>query len=632
MGWLSTLNESYDNIIEFRKKNPKVDINIVPPGIARMRATLTVVINEDSEFVRADFIDKANSTTNVFLKGNSAMRVAKETPHALFDQISYVAGDLKKYVANPKDVEGNFIKYIEGLSSWADIMGNKKINIILNYLTKETLVEDLISFGSLKLDQSNYIDQNVKHNSVSQEKYFIRFALEMDGNVVDLWDDAELISEHSNLFLEEENVNLQDFCYATGNTGAMARLHGKYIRYPGDAAKLISSNDETNYTFRGRGNTPDKVVRISKNASEKAHSALRWLIGNQGYNRNGYTVVAWNVSNDEIIPPLMDTDGLAEYLGFGEILDTGEVFSKNLGKALSGYRNKIDKKKPINIMAMDAATQGRMSILYYSEKDATDYIDAIEQWHSELAWPHFYKRKKVEKDGKEVSVVHEFIGAPAPIDIIICAFGTEQGDFMKIGEKDKFVNQQLRRILPSIVDKAKLPVDFMRGAYRNAIRPQSKNKYNWRMCTSVACSLIRKYYIDRKRVDYNMTLNKELADRSYLYGRLLAIADKVESDALRAKKIERDTTAMRYMESLSKRPYRTWKNIELSLNPYWRMISQGSAVYYKKLLNEVMNLFTIEDFKNNRQLEPIFLLGYHSQTADFYKKNENTEGETENDK
>jgi len=56
----------------------------------------------------------------------------------------------------------------------------------------------------------------------------------------------------------------------------------------------------------------------------------------------------------------------------------------------------------------------------------------------------------------------------------LCAFGTEQNNILKIGDKDKFLNQQLRRLLPCIVDGARLPSDFVKGAYFNAINPQSK--------------------------------------------------------------------------------------------------------------------------------------------------------------
>ncbi len=627
MSWISTLNDTYEYLWDFNSRNPGEVRGLIPPGIIMQNAHVEVILSREGEFLRAAKIsDKKDSPTPIPATEKSAARTLKPVPHAIFDNLLYVAGDIERYIPKKKENQdlynNNFIPYLNGVSAWAKHSNNIFVNIVYKYTSKETLAQDLISEGILILNSEGYIDENVKMHNTEQCKFLIRFAVEMDGRLYKLWEDDYFISDYTQYYLGTLPHGSEEFCYATGKPGYMAELHGKNIRYAGDGAKLISSNDTSNYTYRGLFNTPDKAVRISYEASEKAHSALRWLIRNQGYIRNGYTVVAWTAGTDKIIQPMTDTKDLFDAILDGSFdfdsLDSAEDFAIELKKALSGYMHSLDSSKTINIMALDAATPGRMSILYYGEKQVDDYLESIEKWHHEAAWNHLYKRKKEEINGKTINKAYRFIGAPAPIDIILCAFGTEQGGILKIGERDKFVNQQLGRLLPCITEGAKLPVDFMKGAFRNAISPQSR-KESWQMCLTVACSLIRKYYIDRKGVEYVMALNNNLDDRSYLYGRLLAIADKLESDALIKKGINRETTAMRYMEALSKRPYRTWKNIEISLQPYWRMLESKAVIYYKKILNEVMDLFKLEDFKNNHQLEPLYLLGYHCQSSAFYK-------------
>ena len=59
--------------------------------------------------------------------------------------------------------------------------------------------------------------------------------------------------------------------------------HNKGIRFPGDGAKLISSNDKEGFTFRGRFDKPAECLSIGYAASQKAMNALRWLIRRQGY-------------------------------------------------------------------------------------------------------------------------------------------------------------------------------------------------------------------------------------------------------------------------------------------------------------------------------------------------------------
>ena len=63
-------------------------------------------------------------------------------------------------------------------------------------------------------------------------------------------------------------------------------------------------------------------------------------------------------------------------------------------------------------------------------------------------------------------------------------------------------------------------------------------------------------------------LKKKESSRDYLYGRLLAVADQIESTALHLAKETRGTTASRLMQRFSDRPYSTWKNIEEALKPY----------------------------------------------------------------
>lgn len=627
MSWLSTLESTYDYLFEYSLKNPQDKIKLMPPGVITQNAHLEVVLNQDSEFVRGEFVNKEDAQTPVPATVKSAGRTSGAAPHAIFDQLIYVAGDMKDFITKEKEkatiLENRFNPYLEILGNWKNTTKNEYLDIVYKYLEKKMLVKDLIKSKILELDEDGFIDMKVKRQNTDQTKYFVRFAIEKDGKKEELWNNMELLSEYSDYFMGSFNSKAGEFCYATGKKGYMQKLHGKNIRFAGDGAKLISSNDSTNYTFRGRFDKPEEAFLISGDASEKAHSALRWLIQNQGFMKNGYTVIAWNTENQDVVSPMEDSCDVAFGApGFDDeiqYLDTAQSFAENFNKVLRGYSKTLDKNRLINIMALDAATPGRMSILYYSEKLADDYLEAIQKWHTEAAWFHVYKRIKEEKDGKNVNVSVNYYGAPSPYDIVLCAFGVQQGDFMRLGDGDKFVNQQLRRLLPCIVDGAKLPIDFMKGAYRNAISPQKKNGYNWKMCMSIACSLIRKYYIDRKGVNLTMALDKELKNRSYLYGRLLAIADKLEGDALKSKNIERPTTAMRNMEALSKRPYRTWKNIELSLNPYWKMISSKSTVFYKKQINQIMDLFETEDFINNRPLEPIFLLGYHCQTAELFK-------------
>lgn len=128
-----------------------------------------------------------------------------------------------------------------------------------------------------------------------------------------------------------------------------------------------------------------------------------------------------------------------------------------------------------------------------------------------------------------------------------------------------------------------------------------------------------------------MELNMESKNRSYLFGRLLAIAEKVERDTYNAGE-DREPNAMRIQTVFSRRPLYAWRILEEQLNPYYRRLSPGAKQYYKRLTGEIVNALQESSEDLNRPLEDVYLLGYYSQRQAFYTKNEkftNHETETE---
>ena len=99
-------------------------------------------------------------------------------------------------------------------------------------------------------------------------------------------------------------------------------------------------------------------------------------------------------------------------------------------------------------------------------------------------------------------------------------------------------------------------------------------------------------------------------DRSYLYGCLLAIADKAESDTYDENdKSKRVTNARRYWANFAQRPYLTWQNIEERLRPY--LDKHPYRVQVEKWVQEITGRFTPDAFADNSRLSPMYLLGYH---------------------
>lgn len=133
-----------------------------------------------------------------------------------------------------------------------------------------------------------------------------------------------------------------------------------------------------------------------------------------------------------------------------------------------------------------------------------------------------------------------------------------------------------------------------------------------------------------------MTFEQGRKSRDYLFGCLLAVADRIEGWALYLADEKRDTSAAKLMQRFADRPYSTWRTIELSLTPYkTRLRSKDPFFLYEKekLLDEIVCSLG-QDFTIDKPLSGEFLLGYHCQRQVLWSKSKSAKPEatTENEK
>ena len=123
-----------------------------------------------------------------------------------------------------------------------------------------------------------------------------------------------------------------------------------------------------------------------------------------------------------------------------------------------------------------------------------------------------------------------------------------------------------------------------------------------------------------------MALDEKCSRRDYLYGRLLAVADRVEYRTF-DKDDGRETNAKRYMNAFSQHPFRTWRIIEEKLVPYFNQLKAPERLKYQSLLDEIYELFSMEDFEDDKALSGLYLIGFHNQSAALKSKNKNEEAD-----
>ncbi|WP_223066867.1 type I-C CRISPR-associated protein Cas8c/Csd1 [Paenibacillus caui] len=635
MTWLGNLYKTYENnsrfIGQFEKKKNDREYALIPVSHTTQSAHIEVNLDGQGNFVSAKVVDKSEANTIIPCTEASASRTSAPVPYPLFDKLVYVAGDFTSYYGK---VKGNpHADYMEQLGSWCESpAAHPKVKSVYAYLAKGTLMGDLIREKVLWADERGRLID--KWTPALEQKYgekpdifkvmasdqsaaFVRFSVQVPGEAeARLWRDSSV--QQSFIHFYEMKLKEKDLCYVTGEYLPYAGKHASRIRNSADKSKLISANDTSGFTFRGRFRNSRDAAAVSYEVSQKGHNALKWLIDRQGFTIDGKVFLVWGTESLDLPDPFGDTFTLYRDEDEAEQVSgdaTHREYAGQIRRAFGGYRYDDDYRSDVIIMVLDAATPGRLSIMYYLELNKQLFLDRLQNWHETCCWQHRY-RKNEEK--RFVS----FIGAPATRDIAFAAYGPRASD--------KIVKNLMERMLPSIVDGRKIPLDIVRSAISRASNPVGMDDLEWEKTLSITCALVNKTY---EKEDYQVSLDVHNSDRDYLFGRMLAIADVLERKAL-GKEEKRATNAIRYMNAFAQHPARTWSIIQSNLQPYQAKMGtmDGIINYCNRLLNEVGAKLKPEDF-SDRSLSGLYLLGFYSQRNDLYtskKDKEVAENENEN--
>ncbi|MGC4379163.1 type I-C CRISPR-associated protein Cas8c/Csd1 [Fictibacillus sp. Mic-4] len=621
MSWLLHLYETYESNLDqvgvIEKKRNDQEYTLLPISHTTQNAQIEVNITEDGEFHSANVVDKNDASTIIPCTEESSSRSSGIAPYPLHDKLNYVAGDFVAYGGKIKKEEP-FTYYIKQLEEWAESpYAHSKIKSIYHYLSKRQLIKDLVEEKILHLDTDGKLIEkwDKKYESLhgekpplfsalvgGQESAFVRFNVHSPTKrLTKVWRDKEVYESYIRFY--NELLNDEDLCFVTGKRLPGTERHANKIRNAADKAKLISANDTSGFTFRGRFTKSNEVASISYEVSQKAHNALKWLINRQGKIVDQRVFLVWANDDLDIPDPMVDTFAIdpASVLMKERKSYTNQVFANEVAKAIDGYKNNLTNKSDVTILVLDSATTGRLAVLYYRSIDKELYLDRLKKWHKTCVWLHRYRKN-------EKNEFVQFYGAPATKDIAFAAYGPKANE--------KVVKGLMERMLPCIIDDKKIPLDILRSAYYRASNPVSMDKWEWEKTLSITCALIN------KMEGYNVALDTENNDRDYLFGRLLAVADVLERRALGSDE-SRTTNAIRYMNSFSKHPARTWKTIQESLQPYQARLGT-KGLYLSKIIDEVASKIHFDDF-NNKPLSGKYLLGFYSQRHELYQKKE-TEG------
>ncbi|ADU21656.1 type I-C CRISPR-associated protein Cas8c/Csd1 [Ruminococcus albus] len=612
MSWTNELLEVYNNAVKIKAEPNKP--KLLPISHTMVKANIHITLTEDGELDNTGIkeITSEDDENTIIPDTGKAKTGIYPPPYPLNESLRYLAGDFNEYISdNIKSNERNHQDYIEQLKDWKDSeYSHPALNAIYTYITKNTLIYDCICNNVLLLDDKTG-KLKEKQLGVSVDKCFVRFSVQYADMQHEprTWKDETLY----NSFIDYLNSNAVEkrLCYATGDYLPITYTHPYGIVKSNARAKLISSNDDKNYTYRGRFSTKEEAFAVSYDYSQKVHNALKWLIGRQSFSFDSLTLVVWNSALDFVPNITENVWGDVEI----EEYSSKPIFSEMLRKNILGGKAEFDPNSKVMVMGLDAATTGRLSISMYTELAESEFAKYLEFWHTSTAW----KRKKYIKDKYEY--ILDSCSLP---QIANCLYGTEQNGRLECDKK--VLGDTILRLLPCVTERRKLPRDIVQTICNKASNPLAFDKeYNHMMIVENACALIRKEYSDYNKGEIKMAYDPTCTDRSYLFGCLLAIADKAERDTYE-KDEKRITNARRYWNAFSSRPYQTWQIIEEKIEPYLEK-DPRLMTKYTKHINDIMAKMSPDTFKDNSKLSPLYLIGFHHYNTLLWKGSEDNNKE-----
>ena len=692
MSWMQKLYRTY----EYIQEQGLDDENLALPFHMSKAVHLKVILNDKAELVGAEPIKKQ---LPIQITEDSSKRSGSTiAPYALHDGLQYIAKTAEKYltieylneIAKKKAPQKGgkkwqefltgtdedkqkfankekekykkcFESYESQLSGWAKFGNLQEIEIVLQYIQKGSLIEDL-----LDKEIFSFKDNILLSGKDDPFDLTIVWAIDMSGLGdlhSDLWDKPCI----QNQWIEYQESLIQkgrhkSLCCITGDldypTEAYPRINGN--------AKLVSADGgSTGFTFRGRfygdkdngakSELGSQAVILGKNASHKAFSTLKWLINRQGIRNGKQVILIWSSNcisdEDKLLSSLYwDEDDIYASLLSEDKVDhsanLGFETAEQLKKKLHGYKEKLAINEQISLLIVDEPSKigGRMSLTFYQEKLRNDYFRGLDEWQDDFAWYQEYKSSwpfiapSLERIAKVILTKTEF------------------------EDKNRKLRRQLyARLLPVIAGgtSVQIPEDLVQKSFQVACNPFTNHRLedgekirsaNWQRNICVACALYKgwraRHHDLSQRRTYPMSLDTQNRSRDYIFGRLLAVAEHLERTALRIANETRATNAENYMQRFVMRPFHTWEQLETNLKPYKDRLRKDYPVrisekfvltspigFLNNRENEINQLICVlDDLKQegcdlDKPLEPEFLLGYHSQKMAYRNKSNQPEQE-----
>ena len=574
-------------------------------------ATIRITLSAAGEFRSIERLEKENQRVVIPVTEDSAKRTSGIAAHPLCDGIDYLLPDDGTKHAD----------YMKGLRAWAGSeYSHPSVRAVLKYMESGRLADDLKKVEVKEEEQEKKSSKKEKE----EKKDFVCWSVGSSGSTSE---DQSLIKcwqDYVVNVLKKDSATGVDML--TGEETILAEDHLKGVLSFMAHAKLISFQDDKNsyMRFLGRFRNQEDVLTIGFESSQKMHNALKWLISRFSVRAGMDECVAACWSPEALDPPARIETSLRPFAD--DSAPGPEGYREELEKMVAGYKASVPADENVCVVMLSAPTQGRISVPLFVQFSGSEFLENLKNWDLWCCWPSMKGP----------------VWAPALPKIADYALGIPREDsktntFRPVADK-KLKVKAFMDLAQARISGGRIPYAIVRDLVRNCERMQTYigpkgDSSALRDLLWISCAVIRKYRKDKFGEEVQMGLEKEKKDRSYQFGRLLAVMEKIEKDACSKDKQPKITNAIKMQTVFARRPaYAEQVVMEKLKRGYWKKLSAGTQAYYSKLISEIHDMISeCGDGEYGDPLTEMYLPGYYLQQKELYtkKEDEKSEGEEE---
>ena len=629
MNFLSALYRSYDSA----EKNGLVDKQdgsetiLLPLYHTSLNSNgkniIKVTLNETGQFYKAEILDKG--TQIIFpVTADSVSRSGKNpAAHPLTDKLSYFMSEETVKHANYLNQFNHFINSLDKTSDCYRFM--KMIESFINHEAMFSLIVESLYEGNeyqIEGSQINFISDK-KKPVVNLADYFLTFEIlkfkdKRNYNVTNY-----VALHQAYIYYIESKVETKGVCCISGQSQVITTKHRGIL---GNAKVVSVSNHKE--TYYGRFKEKSDIVSVGYQTSEKAHLMLKYLLDNKNSSRwlgGQQYLINW-FSDDIENKQEFDITETRRTRFFRQskrkLVKPVTSENKETGRTFAYGWDNLDDDARYYIAIIDKASNGRISIKYFRELATSELKRSLEKWHEKYHWYRFNK-KSLELEKATASF----------FQMINAIYGIERDDKLTISD-EKYQKDLYLKMISYLIDGARIPKSMAKQLAVN-IRQRHRYDKSWKNMIFVAQGILN----NERQGRYNRMLDKINRNRSYLYGRLLAVYDLIEQETFTREaskgESERMTNAQTYWTVYNRTPATTMKLLENKVKPYEKKLKISKpGLYYKieKEKSEIINILhdvAYSDKLADKSLDFDFIFGYQAEINFIYTKNE--KGDIQND-